>query len=83
MARREMRSVRRRIQHEDYAESRAAGEWGSMLFAHAAAVAGAEREDADDNGDGDDEVSDDGVDEQEERMEPTSTRGYTVMTGRL
>lgn len=48
-ARREIRSVPRRIEREDYAESRAAGEWGSMLFAHVATVAGSERSNAANN----------------------------------
>jgi len=39
MARRELRAVRRQIECED---RQAAQEWGDMLFAHAAAVAGRE-----------------------------------------
>ncbi|KAH0285108.1 hypothetical protein M436DRAFT_67785 [Aureobasidium namibiae CBS 147.97] len=42
MARRELRSVRRRIERED---RQAAVEWGTMLFAHAAAVSDRERRD--------------------------------------
>jgi len=60
MARRELRSVRRRMERED---REAAQEWGDMLFAHAAAVAGREHRDlvpgqADAEGEGEDEGGD-------------------------
>lgn len=60
MARRELCSVRRRMERED---RQAAEEWGDMLFAHAAAVAGREHREvvpgqADAEGEGEDEGED-------------------------